>query len=117
MSSSLPIIAAALAYIWAAYLALQDPVALSGFSGSIDLGTLTKGFSSETAVACTWAHFIAQVGGVKHVAGEDWLVRFDESRRLTICGGLLIDLCHHHNRNTAPTGPVRGPLDLPRRDA
>ncbi len=95
MTSYLPILAASLAYVWAAYLALQDPVvrlilvtvvvdaatlplplppphqttpnqALSGFSGSIDLGTLTKGFSSETAVACAWAHFIAQVCRRRH---------------------------------------------------
>mmetsp|Transcript_19082 Transcript_19082/g.25141 ORF Transcript_19082/g.25141 Transcript_19082/m.25141 type:complete len:478 (+) Transcript_19082:86-1519(+) len=61
MKSYLPVVAFGLLYVWSAYLAFQEPLALEGFSsGILDLATLTKGFSSETAVATAWAHFIAQ---------------------------------------------------------
>jgi hypothetical protein len=59
MRSYLVVAAAALAYTWLAYLCFQDPVALQGFSSMTDLGGLTKGFASQTAVATVWAHLIA----------------------------------------------------------
>lgn len=53
------IVVAALAYAWLAYLCFEDPVAMQGFSSMSDLGGLTKGFASQTAVATVWAHLIA----------------------------------------------------------
>lgn len=60
MSSYIPILVAALAYTWSAYLAFQDPAALEGFASISDITGLGKGLGSEAGTATAWAHFIAQ---------------------------------------------------------
>jgi hypothetical protein len=61
MRSYSPLIIASFAYAFLAYLSFNDPVALEGFSSqALDLTAITKGFSSETAVATAWAHFIME---------------------------------------------------------
>ena len=60
MSSYIPVLVAALAYTWSAYLAFQDPAALEGFASISDITGLGKGLGSEAGTATAWAHFIAQ---------------------------------------------------------
>jgi len=60
VSSYLPVLVAALAYTWSAYLAFQDPAALEGFASISDLSALSKGLGTEAGTATAWAHFIAQ---------------------------------------------------------
>lgn len=60
MSSYIPVLVAALAYTWSAYLAFQDPTALEGFASISDITGLGKGLGSEAGTATAWAHFIAQ---------------------------------------------------------
>lgn len=61
MTSYLPVVAAAIIYLWLTYECFQNPVSLQGFaSGITSLPGLTKGFGEEVSVATAWSHFLAE---------------------------------------------------------
>lgn len=61
MGSYVPVVLAAVVYMWLTYECFQNPTSLQGFaSGITNLPGLTKGFGEEVSVATAWSHFLAE---------------------------------------------------------